>query len=73
MIGYLRELEVSSRKSKNFRESISIMKIFEVLLADPKGIEAMKDTQDFFNVMFSTFHPIQPEITGLMLKVLGSK
>ena len=35
---------MSSRKSKNFRESISIMKIFEVLLGDPKGIEAMIET-----------------------------
>ncbi|CAD8050953.1 unnamed protein product [Paramecium primaurelia] len=69
----LKTQELLSRHSKNFRDQIVIIKIFEKLLHHESGIQLLCDTSNFFQIMFSTFHPVEPEITGLMLQVLGGK
>ncbi|CAK65839.1 unnamed protein product (macronuclear) [Paramecium tetraurelia] len=69
----LKTQELLSRNSKNFRDQIVIIKIFEKLLHHESGVQLLCDTSNFFQIMFSTFHPVEPEITGLMLQVLGGK
>ncbi|CAD8150861.1 unnamed protein product [Paramecium octaurelia] len=69
----LKTQELLSRHSKNFRDQIVIIKIFEKLLHHESGVQLLCDTSNFFQIMFSTFHPVEPEITGLMLQVLGGK
>ncbi|CAD8067857.1 unnamed protein product [Paramecium sonneborni] len=69
----LKTQELLSRHSKNFRDQIVIIKIFEKLLHHETGVQLLCDTSNFFQIMFSTFHPVEPELTGLMLQVLGGK
>ncbi|CAD8063926.1 unnamed protein product [Paramecium sonneborni] len=73
LIVELKTQELLSRHSKNFRDQIVIIKIFEKLLHHETGVQQLCDTSNFFQIMFSTFHPVEPEITGLMLQVLGGK